>query len=32
LRDALTGRLLAAEKVMSSETAVMKELLRPVVA
>jgi hypothetical protein len=32
VRDALTGRVLAAENVMSSETAVMKELLRPVVA
>src|SRR2546422_4137530 len=32
VRDALTGRVLAAEKVLSWETAVMKELLRPVVA
>jgi hypothetical protein len=32
VRDALTGRVLAAENVMSSETAVMKELLTPVVA
>jgi hypothetical protein len=32
VRDALTGRVLAAENVMSSETAVMEELLRPVVA
>ena len=32
VRDALTGRVLAAENVMMSETAVMKELLRPVVA
>jgi hypothetical protein len=32
VRDALTGRLLAAENVMSSETAVMKDLLAPVVA
>ena len=30
VRDALTGRVLAAETVLSSETAVMKELLRPV--
>src|SRR5213082_3796722 len=32
VRDALTGRVLAAENVMSSETAVMKALLAPVVA
>jgi hypothetical protein len=32
VRDALTGRVLAAENVLSSETAVMKELLAPVVA
>jgi len=32
VRDALTGRVLAAENVTSSETAVMKELLTPVVA
>jgi hypothetical protein len=32
VRDALTGRVLVAENVMSSETAVMKELLSPVVA
>jgi hypothetical protein len=32
LRDALTGRVLVAEHVMMSETAVLKELLRPVVA
>jgi hypothetical protein len=32
VRDALTGRVLAAENVMSSETAVMKALLRPVAA
>ena len=32
VRDALTGRVLAAEKVNSSETAVMKALLAPVVA
>ena len=32
VRDALTGRLLAAENVTSSETAVMKALLGPVVA
>jgi hypothetical protein len=32
VRDALTGRVLAAENVMSSETEVMKELLKPVVA
>ncbi len=32
VRDALTGRVLAAENVRSSETAVMKELLRPVLA
>src|SRR6266550_4598598 len=32
VRDALTGRVLAAENVTSSETAVMKELLRPVAA
>jgi hypothetical protein len=32
VRDALTGRVLAAENVLSSETAVMKELLTPVVA
>jgi hypothetical protein len=31
-RDALTGRVLAAENVTSSETAVMKALLAPVVA
>jgi len=31
VRDALTGRVLVAENVMSSDTAVMKELLRPVV-
>src|SRR5713101_3382818 len=31
-RDALTGRVLAAENVTSSETAVMKALLSPVVA
>jgi hypothetical protein len=32
VRDALTGRVLAAENVTSSETAVMKALLAPVVA
>src|SRR5258708_3155440 len=32
VRDALTGRVLAAENVLSSDTAVMKELLRPVAA
>src|SRR5438045_2950560 len=32
VRDALTGRVLAAENVTSSETAVMKALLTPVVA
>src|SRR6266516_5839482 len=32
VRDALTGRVLAAENVISSETAVMKALLVPVVA
>jgi len=32
VRDALTGRVLDAEKVTSSETAVMKALLAPVVA
>jgi hypothetical protein len=32
VRDALTGRVLAAENVMSSETAVMKALLAPVAA
>src|SRR6266699_3046908 len=32
VRDALTGRVLAAEQVTSSETAVMKALLAPVVA
>src|SRR5512135_2588746 len=32
VRDALTGRVLAAENVMSSETAVMKALLSPVAA
>src|SRR5712692_1477255 len=32
VRDALTGRVLAAENVLSSETAVLKGLLRPVVA
>ena len=32
VRDALTGRVLAAENVPSSETAVMKALLAPVVA
>src|SRR5437899_7920367 len=32
VRDALTGRVLAAENVTSSETAVMKALLSPVVA
>src|SRR5947199_1562888 len=32
VRDALTGRVLAAENVTSSETAVMKTLLSPVVA
>src|SRR5438874_4322885 len=32
VRDALTGRVLAAENVLSSETAVMKALLAPVVA
>ena len=32
VRDALTGRVLAAENVTSSETAVMKELLAPVAA
>ncbi len=32
VRDALTGRVLAAENVLSSETAVMKALLRPVAA
>jgi hypothetical protein len=32
VRDALTGRMLAAENVMSSETAVMKTLLSPVAA
>ncbi len=31
VRDALTGRVLAAENVTSSETAVMKDLLAPVV-
>jgi hypothetical protein len=31
VRDALTGRVLAAENVTSSETAVMKALLAPVV-
>src|SRR6266487_65901 len=31
VRDALTGRVLAAENVISSETAVMKALLAPVV-
>src|SRR6266702_8884134 len=30
VRDALTGRVLAAENVLSSETAVMKALLAPV--
>jgi hypothetical protein len=30
VRDALTGRVLAAENVMSSETAVMKALLAPI--
>ena len=32
VRDALTGRVLAAEQVTSSETAVMKALLAPVEA
>src|SRR5260370_36545750 len=32
VRDALTGRVLAAENVTSSETAVMKALLAPVAA
>jgi hypothetical protein len=32
VRDALTGRMLVAEQVTSSETAVMKALLAPVVA
>src|SRR5437660_124137 len=32
VRDALTGRVLAAEQVSSSETAVMKALLAPVLA
>jgi len=32
VRDALTGRVLAAENVTSSETAVLKALLSPVVA
>jgi len=32
VRDALTGRVLAAENVTSSETAVIKALLAPVVA
>jgi hypothetical protein len=32
VRDALTGRVLAAENVMSSETAAMKALLAPVAA
>src|SRR5207245_7135711 len=32
VRDALTGRVLSAEQVTSSETAVMKALLAPVVA
>ena len=32
VRDALTGRVLAAEQVTSSETAVMKALLTPVAA
>src|SRR6266851_5346503 len=32
VRDALTGRVLVAENVTSSETAVMKDLLAPVVA
>ena len=32
VRDALTGRVLVAENVLSSETAVMKEILKPVVA
>ncbi len=32
VRDALTGRVLVAENVTSSETAVMKALLAPVVA
>jgi hypothetical protein len=32
VRDALTGRVLAAENVLSSETEVIKQLLRPVVA
>lgn len=32
VRDALTGRVLVAENVISSETAVMKALLAPVVA
>ena len=32
MRDALTGRVLTAEQVTSSETAVMKALLAPVVA
>src|SRR5512135_67669 len=32
VRDALTGRVLAAENVTSSETAVMKTLLAPIVA
>jgi hypothetical protein len=30
VRDALTGRVLAAENVMSAETAVMKALLAPI--
>jgi len=30
VRDALTGRVLAAENVTSSETAVMKQILAPV--
>jgi hypothetical protein len=32
VRDALTGRVLVAENVLSSDTAVMKKLLEPVVA
>src|SRR5947199_6556755 len=32
VRDALTGRVLVAEQVTTSETAVMKALLAPVVA
>src|SRR5205823_8621344 len=32
MRDALTGRVLTAEQVTSSETAVLKALLAPVVA